>query len=192
MEQNSQSNQRYQLESQLREAYGRVVYTQTCHDKIIDRLIKKNNRIKCLQIILSSITTSGFVVTLLAEDKIASILGAFISLVLLILNFYSKNFNLTEKAQNHRVASDALWKIREEYISLLTDFEILDLKSIMKKRDELQERTAEVYSTSPRTDRESYLEAKKALKNEEEQTFSEREIDIMLPNSIRRSNRVKK
>ena len=131
-----------------------------------------------------------FIVAILSEDKIASVLGAIISLVLLILNSYTKNFNLVEKAQEHKVASDTLWKIREEYVSLLTDFEILEPESINeKKRDELQERTAEVYSTSPRTDGKSYAEAQKALKNDEEQTFSENEIDIMLPNSIRRSNR---
>lgn len=189
MERNSQISQGYKLESQIREAYGRVTYTQTCHDKIISRLLKTNDRIKIWQIILSAITTSGFIVAILSEDKIASVLGAIISLVLLILNSYTKNFNLVEEAQEHKVASDALWKIREEYVSLLTDFEILEPESIMKKRDELQERTAEVYSNSPRTDGKSYAEAQKALKNDEEQTFSENEIDIMLPNSIRRSNR---
>ena len=152
MERISQNSQGYKLESQIREAYGRVTYTQTCHDKIISRLMKTNDRIKIWQIVLSAITTSGFIVAILSEDKIASVLGAIISLVLLILNSYTKNFNLVEKAQEHKVASDTLWKIREEYVSLLTDFEILEPESIMKKRDELQERTAEVYSTSPRTD----------------------------------------
>jgi hypothetical protein len=94
-----------------------------------------------------------------------------------------------ETAQEHKNASDLLWKIREEYVSLLTDFEILDADKIMNKRDELQERTAEIYSNSPRTDVRSYKAAQKALKTEEEQTFSEEEIDIMLPNSIRRCNR---
>ena len=39
------------------------------------------------------------------------------------------------------------------------------------------------------TDVKSYRAAQKALKTEEEQTFSEEEIDLMLPNSIRRCNR---
>src|SRR5699024_6643641 len=96
---------------------------------------------------------------------------------------------LIESAQEHKTASDLLWKIREEYVSLLTDFELLEADEIMKKRDELQERTSNVYSNSPRTDAKSYAAAQKALKTEEEQTFSEEEIDNMLPNSIRRCNR---
>lgn len=176
MERNSRNSQGYKLESQIREAYGRVTYSQTCHDKFINRTVKLEDGIKVAQIVLSAITTSGFVV-------------AIFSLALLILNTYIKNFDLSGIAQEHKKASDLLWKIREEYVSLLTDFEMLDSNDIRNKRDELQERTSEVYSNSPRTDAKSYTVAQKALKTEEEQTFSEAEIDIMLPNSIRRCNR---
>ena len=189
MDRNSASSQGYELESQIREAYGRVTYSQTCHDKFINRIVRLDDRIKLWQIILSGITTSGFVVAIFSDDNVASILGALVSLALLILNTYIKNFNLSGIAQEHKKASDLLWKIREEYVSLLTDFEMLDESEIRNKRDELQERTAEVYSNSPRTDSKSYQAAQKALKTEEEQTFSEEEIDIMLPNSIRRCNR---
>ena len=159
------------------------------HDKRINRLTKLNDEIKILQIVLSAITTSGFIATIFSEDKYTAICGAVFSLMLLILNTYTKNYNLIELSQEHKVASDLLWKIREEYVSLLTDFEILESNEIMKKRDELQERTSKVYSNSPRTDSKSYAAAQKSLKIEEEQTFSEQEIDIMLPNSIRRCNR---
>lgn len=189
MERNSLNSQGYKLESQIREAYGRVVYSQTSHDKFINRVVKLDDSIKVWKIILSAVTTSGFVVAIFSDDKIASILGAVVSLALLILNTYTKNFNLTGIAEEHKKASDLLWKIREEYVSLLTDFEMLEAGEIMSKRDKLQERTAEVYSNSPQTDAKSYKAAQKALKTEEEQTFSEEEIDIMLPNSIRRCNR---
>ena len=189
MERNSRVSQGYKLESQIREAYGRVTYTQTCHDKRINRLLGINENIKIAQIILSAMTTGSFLVTIISNEKVSAIVGGILSLVLLILNTYIKNFNLTEISQKHQKASDLLWKIREEYVSLLTDFEILEMDEIMSKRDELQNRTAEVYTNSPRTDSKSYAAAQKALKTDEEQTFSEKEIDVMLPNSIRRENR---
>ncbi len=189
MERNSLNSQGYKLESQIREAYGRVTYTQTTQNKKANRLIKLDNRIKIWQIVLSAITTSGFVVTIILNDTTASIIGAIVSLALLVLNSYMKNFNLAETAQEHVAAADSLWKIREEYVSLLTDFEILTLEEIMNRRDDLQERTFQVYCNSPKTDMKSYSDAQKALKTEEEQTFSEEEIDVMLPNSIRRNNR---
>lgn len=189
MERNSLNSQGYKLESQIREAYGRVLYSQTCHDKCIKRYLKLNESLKITQIVLSALSTGSFILTIISDEKMAGVVGSVLSLALLILNTYFKNFNLVDTAHKHQKASDLLWKIREEYVSLLTDFEILELQEIMSKRDELQDRTAEVYSNSPRTDSKSYKEAQKALKTEEEQTFSEQEIDIMLPNSIRRNNR---
>lgn len=189
MDRISQNSQGVKLESQIREAFGRVTYTQTCHDKIIERLIKSNRNIKIWQIILSAITTSGFIFSIMLDSKIASVVGAIFSLILLVLNSYVKNFNLIESSQEHKLAADKLWKIREEYVSLLTDFDCLEQVEIIRKRDELQERTLLVNSSAPRTNSKSYLEAQKALKYNEEQTFSENEIDTMLPNSIRRNNR---
>ena len=86
MDRNSFSSQGYKLESQIREAYGRVTYSQTCHDKFINRIVRLDDRIKLWQIILSGITTSGFVVAIFSDDNVASILGALVSLALLILN----------------------------------------------------------------------------------------------------------
>ncbi|MFD1992051.1 SLATT domain-containing protein [Paenibacillus nicotianae] len=189
MDRNSQASQGYKIESQLREAYGRIVYTSTSHNKIVQRMLSQNNKIKVWQIILSALTTGGFLATILTSEVIAGIFGAIVSIALLILNAYTKNFDLVETSQSHQKAADALWIIREEYVSLLTDFELLNDENIRKQRDELQNRTAEIYAQSPRTDAKSYKQAQKALKTEEEQTFSDKEIDVMLPTAIRRENR---
>lgn len=187
MDRNSQNKIGYQIESQIREAYGRVTYSQTSRDKSIHRLEKLNNQIKLWQIILSALTTGSIVTTLLSNKTISTIVAAVLSTMLLILNSYVKNFELVEEANKHKSASDILWKIREEYVSLLTDFEDLSLEEIRKKRDDLQLRTHEVYMNYPRTDSRSYKLAQKALKTEEEQSFSDNEIDVMLPHSIRRT-----
>lgn len=189
MERNSHNNQGYKLESQLREAFGRVVYTQTCHNKIAERLTRRENNIKVAQIVLSAMTTGGFITTIVCDDTAVKIIGSIISFLLLIFNSYTKNFNLIEKAESHKNAANLLWKVREEYVSVLTDFEMLDIDKIISIRDDLQNRTYEIYKSSPKTDKKSYLQAQKSLKTEEEQTFSEKEIDVMLPNSIRRENR---
>lgn len=55
MERNSRNSQGYKLESQIREAYGRVTYSQTCHDKFINRTVKLEDRIKVAQIVLSGV-----------------------------------------------------------------------------------------------------------------------------------------
>lgn len=186
MERDTPNSQGYKLESQIREAYGRLVYTFTCHNKLVNRLLKRDNTIKVAQIVLSALTTGSLLATIIRNEVFIGILGAILSICLLILNAYVKDFDLVKFAQSHQKAADELWVIREDYVSLLTDFESLELQEVIERRNNLLERTADVYSQSPRTDAKSYKEAQKALKTEEEQTFSEREIDVMLPNSLRR------
>ncbi len=81
-----------------------------------------------------------------------------------------------------------MWSIRESYLSLLTDIKLnnLTLNQIQAKRDELQNQLASVYQNAPRTNSKAYDKASKALKFNEEMTFSDEEIDNFLPKDIRR------
>ena len=88
----------------------------------------------------------------------------------------------------HSTAANALWSIRESYVSLLTDFPNMSIAEICARRDELQAMTAEVYKSAPKTDSKSYAAAQNALKNEEEQFFSEEELNKMLPQHLRSNN----
>lgn len=175
------------LEAQIREAYGKIVYSQTCHHKMAERFYKYDHRWKWIQIILSA-TTSCSIVSILFSDKFYSkAISAVLSGLLTGINLYLKNSNLSEDAKEHQNAAHELWKIREEYVSLLTDLDELDKSVMVKKRDELQNRTYEIYKNAPKTDSKSYKEARKALKNEEEQTFSEKELDLMLPSALKKN-----
>jgi hypothetical protein len=64
MEQHSQTedtpDSRRILEGQLRECYGRVVYSHKTHEKCADILLSRLAKIKLWQIILSATTTAGF------------------------------------------------------------------------------------------------------------------------------------
>ena len=77
-----------------------------------------------------------------------------------------------------------MWGIREGYVSLLVDFEVLEDNEIQKRRDILCEKVSEVNNNYPATDAKSYKAAQKALQKEEEQTFKEKEVDSILPNGI--------
>jgi hypothetical protein len=179
------SRHRDALRTQIREAYGRIVYTYTTHLKKMNRLDKCNRQIKYTQIFLSAISTGGFLGSMITNQFFLTCIGGIFSTALLFLNLYFKEFNLAEESKQHRITADNLWIIREQYISLLTDFDILSEKDIVSKRDNLQKQTFEVYNASPKTDAKSYRAAQKALKSEEEQFFTPDEIDKMLPVHLR-------
>lgn len=182
------SPHREALSTQIREAYGRIVYTYTTHLKKMNRLDKNNRYIKYTQIGLSAISTSGFLGAMITNQVFMTCIGGIFSTALLFLNLYFKDFNLIEASRQHRIASDNMWLIREQYISLLTDFDVLSESDIIIKRDELQKLTFKVYIESPKTDAKSYYDAQKALKYEEEQFFTPQEIDKMLPAHLRIGN----
>ena len=74
------------LAAQVRECYGRVVYSHKTHEKCSDLLLARLSNIKLLQIILSALTTGGFAATIIGDNKWGAFAGVIISTMLLILN----------------------------------------------------------------------------------------------------------
>ena len=87
--------------------------------------------------------------------------------------------------QKHIDVANSLWSIREDYISVLTDFDALSENEIMEKRELLKDRTAKVYENAIQTDKRSYAAAQQALQKEEEQFFHEEELVNILPQHLR-------
>ena len=194
MEQHSQTDDtphsRSILEGQLRECYGRVVYSHKTHEKCADILLSRLRRIKLWQIILSAITTAGFVGAVFGAGKLGAVLGMIVATALLALNSYTKNYDLGELAQKHKQAANDLWIIRERYLSVLVDLAMKEepLGALQQQRDELVEQLHKVYSGAPSTTFPAYKKAQEALKKLEDMTFTDAEIDAFLPKELRRAN----
>lgn len=176
------------LEAQIRELFGRVVWTHKTQEKCADILNSRNHAIKVIQIILSALTTTGILITVFGNNDVVGIISAIISMTLLILTTYIKNYNLGQIAQKHADAAVLLWDIREKYLSLLTDIKIgvISEQDVREQRDALQQELFAIYKGAERTISKAYDEASKALKQNEELTFSDVEIDAFLPEKLRK------
>ena len=186
---NDSSESIHILEGQLRECFGRVVYSHKTHEKCADILLKHLSRIKLWQIGLSVVTTGGFVSTFFGVETIGSIIGSTVSAIFLGLTLYTKDYNLAEIAQKHRQAANDIWLIREKYLSLITDLVIggIPLEAIQQERDVLMQDLHSVYSGAPSTTYKAYKKAQQALKYSEDMTFSDEGIDAFLPSELKRS-----
>lgn len=192
MEQNSQAEKSTQisiLEAQIRECFGRVVYSHKTQEKCADIVLAIHKRLKLTLIIISAIVTTSLLIKLFGDNQWALMVGVILSTILFGLNTYMKDFDLGEIAQKHTNAANELWDIRETYLSLLTDIraEQLSINQVISQRDELQKRLSNVYGGSPRTNNKAYKEASKALKLNEDLTFSDKEIDAFLPKELRKT-----
>lgn len=176
------------LEGQLRECYGRVVYSHKTHEKCADILLERQRKIKLAQIIISAFVTGGILTTFFEAGKFWEAISAVLSAGLLALNAYTKDYDLGEIAQKHRQAGAELWIVREKYLSLLTDIRAGDvsLESIRVRRDALLDELHAVYVGAPSTNFKAYSRAQESLKKLEDMTFSDEEIDAFLPKELKK------
>lgn len=186
MEQDIQVRQK--LESQIRELYGRTVWTHKTQEKCADILKGRNHWLKITQIFLSALTTTGILITLFGDNRNVAIASAVVSAILLFVNTYFQKYDLGEISEKHSKAASDIWKVREDYLSILTDLVSGDVpvNQIRDRRDKLSDELVNIYKGAPRTISKAYKEATKALKENEELTFSDSEIDKILPTELKK------
>jgi hypothetical protein len=182
------------LESQIRECFGRVVFTHKTHEKCSDIYARQLKELKLSEVTLSALTTTSLLTSIFGDQKIGTIIGAILSTITLGITIYTKDLDLGKLANSHADVANQLWNIRELYISLIADIKSnnLPVEQIKQKRDELHKSLHIIYSNAPRTNYKAYELASKALNQNgqinqgEEMTFSDSEIDRFLPNDLRR------
>jgi len=179
-----------ELLSVIREEFGRVAYTFKTHQKIIDRY---NNQIKWQRrtnAFLLTVTAGGTIDILIRDQYVSKIVTLLFSAMALFLAIYQLSMNTDRIVDQHRVTARSLWLVREEYIHLISDLksQAISADLALKRRDELTLRTAYIYNSAPDTDSKAYMEAQKALKHNEELTFSLNEIDLLLPERLRETS----
>lgn len=178
------------LEDQIRELFGRAVYTHKTQEKEADACNVMMRRVKLGQIVLSAIAASGALMVIAGNEVWMKVATAIFSLLSFSMSAYMKGFDPGGASQNHHNAAASIWPIRESYLSLLTDLRERSISEAdgRKRRDELMGKLAVIYKNVPRTGSKAYMAAQKALKKDEDLTFSDSEIDVFLPSSLKKSN----
>lgn len=176
------------LEGQLRESYGRVVYSHKTHEKCADLLLAEGARLRIIQIVLSAASTGGAISVVMGDSKAGAIVATAMSIVLLAVNSYTKSFDHGELAQKHKASANQLWGIRERYLSLLVDVRMGErpIEALQKERDAITKDLGVIYRSAPPTNSKAYAKAQDALKNRGDLTFSDQEIDAFLPRELKR------
>lgn len=174
------------LESQIKEQYGKLVYSYTCHWEEVSILKNVSNKLKWGDIILTAASATGIVSFFIFDAKWLAAIGAVFSTLSLAITLSSKEYNVDEKIISHQKSADDLWVVREKYISLLTDIGQISTDEICKRRDELVEESAVIYKAALPTSAKAYERAQNKIKNEEYQFFTEDELDKMMPNHLRK------
>lgn len=171
----------------IRDEFGRVAYSQKTHQKMIDRLNCALVWEKRVSAALMVLTAGNTIAVLVSDERIAEWMAVILSALALGITVYGLSRTREKLVDQHRATAQALWIIRERYVHLICDFKSgsIAAEEARAQRDALTRETAVVYSSAPDTDANAYAAAQKALRKDEELTFSEEELDIMLPAACR-------
>ena len=155
---------RKKLLRQISDAGGNVLYTYDAHWNIVNRLKKRQSCIKIIQIVLTALSTGGFLASIIAGVPWLSWVGGLTSAIALGLNLYSLNFNLPSDIRSHTDAANELWDVREAYMALATDYDEMTNEELRAKRNELTQAVSRINKKYPGTDDDAFTKAQNNIK----------------------------
>lgn len=182
------------LLAQVREAFARVVYSHKTHEKQADICASRHRWQQTALVALTAVSSGTFLAALVgvvATPVVGSFVVSFVALLVTALSLSAKTFRFAEEADAHRATAALLWGVRESYLSLIADLMsgATSDSEARARRDELQADARRAYADAPRTSNKAYSKASDGLKNNEEMTFTSREIDLFLPEALRLNER---
>jgi hypothetical protein len=178
------------LLAQVREAFGRVVYSHKTQEKQADICFRRHRWQQGILVALTAISSGTFLAALvgvLGSPVLTSLATSFIAILISGTSLATKTFKFSEEADAHRDIATRLWDVRESYLSLISDLmsDETSASDARARRDGLQEATRAAYADAPRTSQKAFNKASDGLKDDEEMTFTSREIDLFLPEGLR-------
>jgi hypothetical protein len=170
-----------------RELYGRVVYSHKTHEQEREIWAAKACTMNRINILLTSITTMFAVVSAAIRPTWALILTALFAAATVAFALYQSGFDPVGKENQHRVTAKELLWIREQLLLLITQCHMSDVntKHLEHALEVATREVTAVYKFAPNTSPKAYAAADGMIKRGHF-TFSDDEIDNMLPTDLRK------
>ncbi len=178
------------LEDAVRESYASVVWSHKIQEKQSDIYAKKFKRMETINIASASLTSVGIIAIIFTDPLWLKLISTLVSFVTVYITAYFKSFDLQKLITSHKASANKLISVRDRFMVLLTKIRLQSdsVENLLLEYNELVKSTDEIYLEAPSTTDEAVERARKALKIKKDNTFSEEEIDLFLPYSLRREN----
>lgn len=170
----------------VRESFGRVVWSHKTYEKEFELQEAYTKCLKILNLVILSFGSTGLFAALISDNTAVQIIGSIFTFCGLALAIFQMSFNPEEKAYKYKQTAHQLWQVREKYTCFIADImnsRISD-EAIEEKRNQLLCDLDLIYKNSLPTSNKAYNIASKALKKDEEFTFSDSEINKFLPKDL--------
>lgn len=176
------------LEDVVRYSYAGVVWSHKIHEKQADIYSKRFNTIELVKILIAALTSAGIVFIFFKDYFWIKASSTVLSFITFFIAMFYKSFNLQNLIVAHKNTASKLIAVRDRYKVLLTEIKIerAPIEDLLSKYNELLKETNNIYLVAPNTTEKAVKNASKALKVDKDNTFTDEEIDIFLPPSLRR------
>lgn len=177
------------IEAEIEQLLGKSGWTHKIQEKQAD--IYHNNRVwtECIRIGISALTTSGILAIVIDEQTfVFKIVTAIIALISTGINLYFQKFDFKSLEKIHKENAVKWLGLREDYTALISEMraDILSDEEIIEQKRTLLEQYKLISKETPITTNGAYKRAEKALKINMDDIISQEEIDIFLPQELRR------
>ena len=173
----------------IRDSFARTTYSHKTCEKQLEIQYSSLCWFRWIRFAVIAITASGTIGVIFNESKLIECLTAIFACISLLLNLYVLGTRPEENLKDLQRTTRDLWFVREKFFHLIADYQsgsVSDQQAI-QNRDELLEKLNEAYHDAPQTSKRAYKKARKALNLDEEMTFSDKEIDNFLPDSLKKA-----
>ena len=179
---------RYQiLLDTVRQNFASVVWTHKIQEKQADIYSERYRRVEMVNILAASLTSCGVVTTIFWEGLIPKIIAAVLSFVTLVIASYYKSFGVKERALESKAAANRFIGIRNDMLQVIADLHMMaePVEVINERFSCIMERLNKLYVDAPSTTDAAVARAADALNGKAEYSYTEDEIDRLLPPSLR-------
>lgn len=174
------------LNNVVRNSFAKVVWTHKIHEKQADIYIKYYKCMETINIVATALTSAGIVAIIFHNQLWLKLVSALISFATIFITIYLKSFHLHKEVNLHKAAANKLIIIRDQYEVLLLNIKLKTdtIENLILKYRDLLNNAHAVYSEAPITSEKAVKKASKALKVAGDNTFSNEDINMFLPEKL--------
>ena len=176
------------LEDLIRVRYASVTWTHKIQEKQAEIYERRYGIIATINILAASITSAGIVSTVFAGQAWIKIVSAVVSFVTVFLSALLKSFDFQNMAKANKATATKLVILRDELLLLLykVKHQTQPLAELIETFDSIQVRVHAAYQEAPQTSDRAVKKAETALIIRNDDTYTDEQIDELLPESLRR------
>jgi hypothetical protein len=173
--------------SEVRQTYGRVVYTHKTHEKEAERKITQSHWLTRTNLVVISVTLAATLAMPLLKNTWAQWIPVGSAVIAFGFAIAQLSFQPQREAAEQRNAAKSFLNLRDDFGRLIADAQgQVNIDPLRARYDVLTARLAELYAYAPQTSAAAYQKARQALTGDEEVIFTDDELNRMLPRELRR------